>query len=241
MVSKALKQPPGNEVCVDYLQALSRSIIFTHYSEDQIRNLIALGVTRKFSAGEWIVYQGDVWPYLFFVASGEVIAVKESLEGRRLILETIGEQEIFWGLAFFLEDEPMPASLRADQACSLILWSQERLSPWVLRDGKLSWELSRLALRRVLRASSIVDDLAFQPVAGRLAKLLVERFGERQQERVNRNMTLEEMAAHIGTTREVVCRILQRFANQGLIDITRTEFVFTDRDGLAQLAQKTGE
>jgi len=170
-----------------------------------------------------------------------VIAEKESIEGRRLILETMGEGEIFWGLGFFLEDVPMPASLRAGQNCSLVLWSRERLSPLVMQDGKLSWELSRMTLRRVLRASMIVDDLAFQPVAGRLAKLLVERYGERQKDRVFRNMTLDEMAAHIGTTRDVVCRILQRFANDGLIELTRTEFVFTDRDGLAHLALKTGE
>jgi len=226
---------------VDLLHALAHTDIFSHYSEDQIRHLIAIGVTRRYLTGEWIVYQGDVWPYLFFVARGEVIAEKESIEGRRLILETMGEGEIFWGLAFFLEDVPMPASLRAVQDCSLVLWSRERLSSLVMQDGKLSWELSRMTLRRVLRASTIVDDLAFQPVAGRLAKLLVERYGERQKDRVFRNMTLDEMAAHIGTTREVVCRILQRFANDGLIEITRTEFVFTDRAGLAHLALKTGE
>lgn len=226
---------------MDFEQALAGADIFAHCSSDQIRNLIALGVPRNFSAGEWIVYQGDIWPYLFFIARGEVIAVKESFEGRRLILETLGEQEIFWGLAFFLAEEPMPASLRASRECTLILWSQERLSPWLLRDGRLSWELARLILRRASKASAIVDDLAFQPVAGRLAKLLVERFGDLRQERVSRSMTLDEMAAHIGTTREVVCRILQRFSNQGLIEITRTDFVFTDREGLAQLALKTGE
>ena len=52
-------------------------------------------------------------------------------------------------------------------------------------------------------------------------------------------MTLDEMAAHIGSTREMVCRILQRFANQGLIEITRTEFSFTDREQLNLLAQKS--
>jgi CRP/FNR family transcriptional regulator len=222
-------------------QALAHTDLFKHYSEEQIRSLVALSVTRRYLAGEWIVYQGDVWPYLLFVASGKVIAEMESIEGRRLILETIGMGEIFWGLAFFLENVPMPASLRAAQDCSIVLWPRERVSSYVMQDGRLSWELSRLVLRRVLRASTIVDDLAFQPVAGRLAKLLVERYSERKSERISRSMTLDEMAAHIGTTREVVCRILQRFANDGLIDITRTEFVFTDRDGLANLAQKAGE
>jgi hypothetical protein len=49
------------------------------------------------------------------------------------------------------------------------------------------------------------------------------------------------MAARVGSTREVVSRILHRFANQGLIEITRTEFTFTDKDGLRQFAQIDGE
>jgi len=49
-------------------------------------------------------------------------------------------------------------------------------------------------------------------------------------------MTLDEMAAQVGTTREVVCRLLYRFADDGLITITRTEFTLLDPVRLAGLA-----
>lgn len=51
-------------------------------------------------------------------------------------------------------------------------------------------------------------------------------------------MTLDEMAAQIGTTREMVCRMLYRFSNNEMIQVTRTEFVLTDRDGLCKLAER---
>ena len=95
-------------------------------------------------------------------------------------------------------------------------------------------------VQRLLLASDIVEGLAFQPVAERLARFLVGRFGEDEGQKVSRDLTLDEMAAHIGTTREMVCRMLHKFSNQGLIDITRTEFVFRDRRGLNQLAKKLG-
>jgi CRP/FNR family transcriptional regulator len=226
---------------VDLLNSLSKTTIFSHLNEDELRALEDIGIIRHYRNSEWIVYQGDVWPYLFFVARGEVSAAKESVDGRSLILEIIGAGEIFLGLAFFLDDTPMPASLRASQDCELLLWPLERLSPLLMKDGRLSWELSRLILRRALRASSIVDELAFQPLAGRLAKFLIERYGTGGQERISRNITLEEMAAHVGSTREVVCRLLQRFANQGMIEITRKEFMFTDREMLSQLARNFEE
>jgi hypothetical protein len=46
------------------------------------------------------------------------------------------------------------------------------------------------------------------------------------------------MAAHIGTTREVVCRFLHRFASDGLIDITRTEITVHDRARLEELSRQ---
>jgi hypothetical protein len=48
-------------------------------------------------------------------------------------------------------------------------------------------------------------------------------------------LTLDDMATRIGTTREMVCRVLYRFADKKLINVTRTEFVLTDRDGLSCL------
>lgn len=192
---------------------------------------------RRYREGEWIVHHGDAWPHLFLVKSGEVTAVKESFEGRSLILATFAAGDIFWGLAFFLEDAPMPASLLASQDSEILVWKREDMLPLLLKNGSLSWELSRLMIQRVQLASDIVEQLAFQPVAGRLARLLIEFVGDDPQKPIPRNLTLDEMAARIGTTREMVCRFLHRFSNEGLIEITRTEFSVTNSKGLKALAQ----
>jgi hypothetical protein len=52
---------------------------------------------------------------------------------------------------------------------------------------------------------------------------------------------LDEIAAHIGSTREMVSRILHRFANDGMIEITRTEFGFVDWGKLNRFAQVDSE
>jgi CRP-like cAMP-binding protein len=131
----------------------------------------------------------------------------------------------------------MPVSLSAEQDSRVLLWSREQLLPILLNKGAALWELCQLLIWRVRRASDVLEELAFHPVAGRLAKFLVDQYGKSGEERIKRELTLDEMAAHIGSTREMVCRILQRFSTQGLIEITRTEFTFTNWDHLAKLAQ----
>jgi hypothetical protein len=46
------------------------------------------------------------------------------------------------------------------------------------------------------------------------------------------------MAARVGSTREMVCRALYSFSDKNLIEVTRTEFVLTDREGLERLVER---
>jgi len=55
---------------------------------------------------------------------------------------------------------------------------------------------------------------------------------------IERSLTLDDMAARIGSTREMVCRLLYKFSDEGLIRITRTEFTITDPENLEKRAQK---
>jgi CRP-like cAMP-binding protein len=221
------------------LQAfLSKQAIFSCLDEAQKAVLLREGITRSYPKGAFIVQMGDVWPYLFIVTSGSINAVKGSSEGRSLIVATFDSGDIFWGLAFFHEDAPMPVTLETTKETSLFLWPRERILPVILQNGQFSWKLSCLMVQRMLRASAIVDELAFQPVTGRVARLLLENFPS-DQDSAPRHLTLDEMAAHVGTTREMVCRILYRFAEQGAIQINRTEFIFTDRSILEKHTRRS--
>ena len=222
-------------------EVLRQNAVFSHLQLADLKFLVRESISRNYKIGERISHYGDIWPYIFLVGKGNVTAVKESAEGRILTIVSIGTGEIFWGVAFFQQGLPNLAALIADEDCQIFMWSRERILPILLANGRLSWELSVLMVDRMLRASEIVEELAFQPVAVRLASFLVDYFKDSQSERVARDLTLDEMAARVGSTREVVSRILHRFANQGLIEITRTEFTFTDKDGLRQLAQIDGK
>jgi len=213
--------------------------VFSSLEEGE-RNLLAKQATRKnLKKGETLVMQGDVWPYLFLVAEGEIDAVKGSREGRNLLVTTFGKGELFWGLAFFQENAPLIATLEANCPSRVFLWSRNRIEPIFIEHGRMSWELCHVMIQRMQRASTIVDDLAFQPVAERLAHLLLDHFDTAGEQAIERSLTLDDMAIRIGTTREMVCRVLYRFADKKLINVTRTEFVLTDRAGLSRLGESS--
>jgi len=212
--------------------------IFARLAPSELREVVKRAETRRYRAGVWIAQYGDIWPYFFFVNQGQVTAVKESYEGRSLVLTTLHAGDIFWGMAFFIENAIMPASLQVYQDAELMIWSRDLLVPFFLENGSLSWQLAALVIQRVQLASEIIQNLAFHPVAGRLARLLLEQTEVSNTATLPRNLTLDEMAARIGTTREVVSRFLHRFSDKGFIQISRTEFVVSNQGGLEELARQ---
>ncbi len=223
---------------MDLGKRLSENHLFSVMDPGEVQHMMDLGITRVYPKGQWASHYGSSWPYLFLVEKGQITALKESPGGRSLVVMILEEGEVFWGVGFFKEGIGMPVALIADQESRLRLWTQDRLLPLLIKNGKFTWALAQLMVERMLVASQILEELAFQPVAGRLAHLLLEQFEDQSGDTMTRDMTLDDMAARIGSTREMVCRHLYQFADRGAIQINRTEFKVTDQDMLQNFAGK---
>jgi len=219
-------------------ELITQNPIFSSLNAFDQTELAKFAISREYQKGEWITHYGDIWPYLFIVEKGVVTPLKESSEGRSLIVVELDVGKMFWGLSFFLDNAPMPVALVAKEDCRISMWSIDQIKPLLFKNGQMSWELTRLLVQRMQYASDILDEFAFQPVTGRLARLLLEHYDDAVGDYVSRDMTLDEMAARIGTTREMVCRQLYKFADEGAIRINRTEFMISDQGRLKSIAGK---
>ena len=217
---------------------LSENQLFSRFSQTDLDRLIDISIEKSYPKDQWITHYGSDWPYLFLVEQGQVTAIKESPEGRSLVVITLDKGEVFWGVGFFKDGIGMPVALVANQETHLRLWSRKDLEPFMINNGQFTWDLTQLMAERMMLASRILEELAFQPVAGRLAHLLLSQFEDQSGDILSRDLTLDDMAARIGSTREMVCRHLYHFADKGAIQINRTEFKITDQRLLQHFAGK---
>src|SRR5512137_598971 len=149
---------------------LSKHPVFASLGADSLDTVANLASMRRLAKNEALVMQGEIWPYLFLVMEGELDAVKVSSEGRNLLITTFGPGELFWGLAFFQDEAPLLVTLETRCPSLIYLWARSLIEPVFIKNGRMSWELCRVMIQRMQRASTIVEELAFQPVAGRLAR-----------------------------------------------------------------------
>ena len=95
---------------------LAANTMFAGLPQNELADLADNAIQRTYVDQEIIVHQEDVWPYLFLIAEGKIDAIKESAEGRAFIATSLNVGDVFWGLAFFIQDAPMPVLLQAKDA-----------------------------------------------------------------------------------------------------------------------------
>lgn len=110
---------------------------------------------------------------------------------------------------------------------------------WTSTEPKLAEQLIHTLARRVRRTNSMLADMIFTDVAGRLAKLLLrqaQRFGslEAGQLRVTHDLTQEEMAQLVGSSRETVNKALADFAHRGWLRLEGRSVLILDPEHLAR-------
>jgi CRP/FNR family transcriptional regulator len=221
------------------LNLLRRVSYFATLPADLLTELAAVGVERRYGRGQVIFLEGEPCAGLHIVVEGQVRIYKVSPQGREQVLEQLESGGTFNDVAV-LDGGPNPASAMA--ATDSLLWIVARADIRRLAHAhpELAWALIESIARRTRRLVAMVEDLALRSVKARLAKLLLAE-AERSagQVEINRDqmVTQAEMAARLGTVREMIGRALRELADEGLIVFDRHRIVILDRARLAELAE----
>lgn len=192
------------------------------------------------AAGTLLFSEGEPSAGLYAVAAGRVRVFKLSADGREQGLHVMGPGETFNDISA-LDGGSNPASALALEPTILYLLDPVTLTDLMIREPTLARAIVTFLAERVRFLVNKVEALAFHSVSARLARLLLEQAATQEAtdevalER-QRWLTQQELAAQLGTAREVVGRVLRQFVGQGLIEMDRNRIVLLDSETLRDLA-----
>jgi len=205
------------------LAVLKRVPIFSSLSEQELAFLMPRLVQRRFQPGELIFSEGDACAGLYLVQSGNVRIFKSSTGGREQVLAIDGPGSSIAELPVF-DGGNYPASAQAVDACNLFFVSRQDFQALCLQHPQVALKVLRLVGARLRHLVGIIEELSFTTVRHRLIALLV-RLAKSEGTRNGDAVTVllpannSELAAQIGTVRELVSRNLSRLQADGLIQI----------------------
>jgi CRP-like cAMP-binding protein len=217
----------------DLLTLLENGEVLGKFTPNQIQQLALLAAKRVLKRDEVVCWQGDLSTSVLLIASGQLRSVIRALDGRSFVVSTWEKGEEFWPHTLF-DGEPMPSTLEAVRKSVIFQWDGESVLRNIIDNPDAIRALFRRQTVMIRRRREKISDLAFQPVAGRLAKLLLERFPASESS-AHRDLTLDQIATMVASSPEVVCRTLYQFQNSGMIQVTRASITFHDRDALERL------
>lgn len=217
----------------DRVALLRRVPYLSVLDEEALYALARATRTCHYPAGTVVLMEGDTCPGLWIVESGRVKASLLSPSGREHILaiygpgEVVNELSAFDNAASAITLQTLTETYLAVISCPVF---QKLLDehPEVTREA-----LKRLAnLGRQLVAT--IADLSLRTVTARLAGLLLDS----ATQSCDATMTRGQMAARLGTVREVISRSLRDLERLGLIRIERDRIILLKPRDLAQLAER---
>lgn len=209
---------------IPYFSGLSDSDI------DSVRRYI---FEKKAERGEILGIEDEPADVLYFVVAGAVKVFKTSADGKEQIFSIIRPGESFNDVAV-LSGGVSLVSAEAMGAVTLNAIKKNDLEVILREHPQVSLNVIQVLSRRVQELVSLVEDFSFRHVTGRVAKMLLEYAGDGVGERPR--LTQQEMAAMIGTAREMVGRSLKNLEAEGTIRMERNRIIITDQKGLREMA-----
>jgi len=203
-----------------YLQGLPEGILAQLADRTQL---------LSFADGEFIFQEGQPCEGLYILHTGRVKVFKYSPSGREMIITVLEPGGSFNEVPVFdLGDNPANAAAMLDSDLWLI--EAEALRSVVANHPEAAQQIIINLSKNLRMLVGKVAELSFYTVTARLARLLGELPPDQLSGSGSQRITQDDLAARIGTVREVVARSLKELENCGAIELTRGKISLKDQD-----------
>jgi len=187
--------------------------------------------------GELILMEDEPTQTVYFVVTGVIKAFKTSAEGKEQILCILRPGDSFNDVSVF-DGGPNPVSAIAMSRVRLYGISKTDMETLLREHPGIAINIIKVLAGKVRHFVSLVEDLSFRHVTGRVAKLLLEYATNGSEEGKGKSprprLTQQDMAAMVGTAREVVGRSLKALEEEGAIRMDRHRIAIVNREVLEE-------
>lgn len=217
-------------VNIEFLKSLPH---FSGLSESELDSIGKYVFEKKAERNEILLFEGEPAEALYFLVEGAVKIFKTSTDGKEQIFHIIRPGESFNDVPVFTGGINL-ISAEAMGAIVLNIVNKSDVESILREYPQVAFNIIRVLSTRVQELVDLVEDFSFRRVTGRVAKMLLEYAGDGAGERPR--LTQQEMAAMIGTAREMVGRSLKTLEDGGTIRMDRNRIIITDQNALKEIA-----
>ncbi|RJQ44741.1 MAG: Crp/Fnr family transcriptional regulator [Nitrospiraceae bacterium] len=220
------------------LEKVSQAFPFLKDADAEIRSQV---MTHAFIAripkGKVIFLEGDDCRHLALILSGTIRVYKPAESGREITLYRLGKGEscILTASCIFSSGKFSAIAITEEDAEAVMVPAQ------IFRDWMNRYSLWRdfifnLLSKRLSEIIATIEEVTFRRMDVRIAEYLL-KFSQSHQGDIR--TTHQDIAMELGTSREVVSRILKHFEYEHVITLGRGIITIQDIKSLSRIAEQT--
>jgi cAMP-binding proteins - catabolite gene activator and regulatory subunit of cAMP-dependent protein kinases len=222
--------------------ALRRTVLFGELDPSDCEALAARAVEYQLNRGETLFLAGEPAAGLYVIVEGSVRAYRVNADGREQVIHveragaTLAEVPVFDG-------GPYPSSTAAEESCTLLFIRRDDVLRLCLERPRISLAALRLLASRMRNCAALIERLSLRDVDRRLAQLLLDEasdYGRRSGDQIEFQLALthQQIAARVGSVREVVSRSIARLQQGGLIKVDGRKVIIPSEEALRSYASE---
>ena len=213
------------------IKVLRGNEYFDDLPEALLKEIAAHMNLREYQRGDVLFWEGDPCDGLYIIKQGSAKIFRLSPQGRQYIVRILQEKDTFSEVPAF-DGAPNPVNVEALENCLVWVIDDKILRGLVSTHPQFAQKVL-VNFGRMLRGMvHKVSEMAFYQVTHRLARLIAEMSEEKSVPQ-----TQEQLAARLGTVREVVARSLKELERSGAIKIEDRRIEIVDKEIFNQWSQ----
>lgn len=229
-------------MALDKIAALKRTKLFEELDEDTLRVVAERAIERRFEKDEVLFVTGEEARGMYVIVEGVVRAYRVSLDGREQVIHveragaTIAEVPIF-------DDGTYPSTAAAEEETITLFLDKHDVRRLCLQHPEITLTALKVLAGRLRRCAELVEALSLREVGQRLARFLLaeaRRSGTTTELGIILNLTQtnQQIAARVGSVREVISRAFTRLQHEGLIAFEGRRLIILDEVALESFAEQ---
>jgi CRP/FNR family transcriptional regulator len=224
----------------DKISIFKQTELLRDLDDNIVRSLASHSIEKRLGRDEILFVGGEPAKGIYVIESGAVRAYRSSPEGREQIIHieravtTIAEVPVF-------DNGNYPSTVAGEEPTVLHFLSKEDVMKAAVEHPAIALAAARLMASRLRKCAELVETLSLREVGQRLASWLItearsQGIKSRDGVRLQLQLTHSQLAARIGTVREVVTRTLIRLEDNGMIIHKDREIIIPDLAALETYA-----
>lgn len=218
---------------------LAKCEFFSEFSDASRKKILAFSVARRLDSGEVLFEAGQPCKALHLLLDGEVKMNKVNAEGKEQVIRHLRPGQIFGAAPLFTPQGVFPATAVALRPSLILSVPKPELIRFLKAEPELFLKVLAFISQHLQDMMKLAERVSLDSVPKRVADYLLrlarEQGGPKAGQVLLLQLTQSELAAELGSVREVVGRTLQEFHKQGLIEMQRGKILLKQPEGFSGL------